>query len=198
MVVAALVIFMGLQVPAPAVTLDFEELADQEALTDQYVGYGVDFGDGARALREGGSLNTGAGWYAPSPYTVIVPRAGSDYVEVYFDMPVLSVGAMYECRYSNLYLKAYDADGGDPLASAWGGPTYYDSLSRHIAAPLGVSDPMGRIRSVRFHDGGSYFLLDDLSFEAAPLSSEAPEPGTWLLLTATGIAGVIARRRRSG
>lgn len=199
-VVAVLVMAAGLQVPTLAFTLDydFEDLADLEALTNQYSGDGVHFGGGAVALQEGGSLNTAAGWYATSPVTVISTPGGSDYIEVLFDMPVSGVSAMYECRYSDFYLDAYDEDGGDPIASDSGAETYVEGWG-HIAAAVAVSDAEGLIRSVRFHNGGSFFLIDDLHIEGtdAGPGDETPEPCTWVLLACTGIAGAVARRRRS-
>ncbi len=195
----ALVVALAFAVPASAVdfTLDFEDLSDMEAVTNQYhTSYGVIFGDAVTALQESpGSLNTLAGFNAPSGVTVIGTFSPSWYIDVWFDTPVASVDAMYEST-RTFYLEAYN--GTAWLSTTSGAETYFTGVG-HVAQNISVSDADESITRVRFHDAGNYFLVDDLHVtgpDAPPPADDSPEPCTWVLLACTGAAGAIIRRRR--
>ncbi len=183
--VALLVMVVGLHAPALAFTLDydFEDLANGETVAEQYAADGVHFGAGVLAVDPAGPS------YPPHSGDIALQTVSTQpYLDVTFDTPANYVEAWYTSYYG-LSLEAYDSS-NDLISSVWGAANLADSCQ------LSVGGSGSEIAWVRFHDSGNLYIVDDLHIEGPDPDDAVPEPCTWVLLSATGIAGVIARRRR--
>jgi hypothetical protein len=170
---AGMLLFASVQ-STPAITLDFENLSDGDAVTSQFAAQGVTFSN-ATVLSAGISLNE-----FESP-----PKSGSNVVSddggpitVSFTVPVLSFGAFFTYAVP-ITLSAFDA-GANLLASITsafssnlalsGDPGSLPNESLQIAG-------VGSITSITITGDqlGSSFVADDVQF------NPVPEPGTLLL-----------------
>jgi hypothetical protein len=189
--VAGVLLLPAARAHAAPVLIDFEGLGDFEAVTTQYPG--VTFGN-TIAVTSGISLNE---FETP-------PRSGTNAVfddggaiTLGFDSPV-SHFAGYFTYSTTLTLTAFDAS-----LNVIGTAT---SLFANNFALTGVAGSapnellelvLAGIAFVRIEGdplGGS-FVLDDVTFDTAAVTTAVPEPST-LALIAGGLALLRARRRR--
>lgn len=193
-----------------ALTIDFEGLADGEAVSTQYQavspGLGVTFSNATALISGayGGSLNEidfppNPDPASPTDITVIGndPRVGP--ITMVFNALVASLSA--EFIYSDggtgslLTIRAFSSS--DPLTATQADEVAVATLSEILGTgtikSLTGSAP---IRSVLIEGAaGSNFTMDDLTFTAA--SPGIPEPATATLLLG-GLAALSARRRKPG
>jgi len=173
---------------ASALVLNFDTLADLEAVTQQYAGAGVSF-QNATALTAGFSLNEGE--FPPrSGQNVLFDDGGG--MTIMFSPGVFDVGG-YFTYVVPLTLHAYDGGGAllGSLASAFqsnlavsGDP----GSSPNEFLELATTRQIARL-TISGDPGGSSFVLDDLT-----ISRALPEPSS-LALIALGMFGLLVRRR---
>ena len=172
-------VVVPLGVQAVPVVIDFESVADSDAITNQFSGLSFSH---ATALTAGVSLNEFE--FPPRSGTnVILDNSGA--LTINFATAVTSVGGYF--TYLNpLEFKAFDA-GSNLVASD------ATAFSSNLALSGDAGSATNEFLSVAFaggisrivisgNPGGSSFVMDDLTFERGAVIN-TPEPGTlWLLL----------------
>jgi hypothetical protein len=180
---------VGFGRPAAAVTLDFEGLADSEAVTTQFSG--VTFGNTIAAISgaDGGSLNE-LDFPPHSGITVVLPDSGP--ITITFATAVASVSGFFTYA-SALTLTAFDA------SSAVVATDTSDFDSNFVSSGTGVPNEVlevafaGGIFSVTIANADG-FTLDDLAFLAAPRAVTPETPTFALLLAAAATLIVVVSR----
>jgi hypothetical protein len=170
--------------------IDFESLADQEIVNDQFLGLGADFGGTASILKLGASLNP-----------IFPPNSGSN---VIFDDPTLGTGIIrvdavglpwamaggYVTGNANITLTAYASD-SSVLGTASTGGANYIGAGTGLLPNIFLSVTAPSIAYVEFSDTGNTYVVDDFTLQSIPA------PGA-ILLGSIGV-GVVSwlRRRRT-
>ncbi|WP_374692546.1 hypothetical protein [Accumulibacter sp.] len=175
--------------PAAALTINFETLADGEALTSQFAG--LTFSN-AVALHAGVSLNEFE--FPPRSGSVVIADDGGP-IGVSFANPVSHIDAYFTYA-SPVTLTAFDV-----LDQVLGSVTSTYGSNLALSGDAGSSPnellqlafAAGIARLALTGDPAGYsFVLDDLSF--TPTAVPIPEPAT-PLLTMIGFFGLLAGRR---
>jgi hypothetical protein len=184
---AALALATGLafSTPTAAVLIDFETLADLEAVSTQFAPLGVSFAN-TTALRAGFSLNE-ADFPPRSGQMVVGDDVGA--IRLTFSRPALDVEAFFTYA-APLTLTAFDALGG-VLGSATSAFAE-NFVSSGVGAPnealrLAFGGGIASVTIASDPAGGS-FVMDDLSFN---LAQQVPEPASAALL---GLGLLVAAR----
>ena len=211
-----LVLVLALAAPASATitTLTFEGLQDLEAIGSYYdgglgamgsgpgPGYGVTFSSNALAIIDvdaGGSGNFGG---EPSPSTILFFLGGS--------AATMTYGSGFDTGFS-FYYSAINQPG---FVNVYDGVNGTGSILAHLDLPLtpfsGDPDPNGQFsplvpvgvgfagvaKSIDFGGTINQIGFDNVTFGSQRPTPGVPEPGT-LMLIGTGLAGLLALRRRS-
>ncbi len=180
------VIFVGIK-EVPAFTIDFEDLTDSTAVTNQYSGLGVDFSD-ATVITAGETLNEFE--FPPNSGTNAAFDDGGPMV-LTFSLPMANFSA-YFTYLMPLTLSFYDALNNleNTVNSAYSSNL---ALSGDLGSSpnelLSFASVAGFVSVIIAGDsGGSSFTMDDVT--ANPASVPVPEPST-LLLFMSGVLGLI-------
>lgn len=181
---------------ASAAVIDFEGLADFDAVTNQYAGQGVTFtGAVAAVAPPSGTLNE-IDFPPVSGITVVTNDLFTSMLIEFGPYPFLGVSGWF--TYGDYGLT------GDPLTVSAFSPTdalnpiLSLTLAENLGSPALLSfSGIGPIASLRASGGrDSYFTLDDLSVNDAviPGRTVVPEPSAFALMV-LGLAGVTLLRR---
>jgi GH25 family lysozyme M1 (1,4-beta-N-acetylmuramidase) len=146
------------------ITIDFNDLADQQFVGTHYPG--LTFSPEWRAADHmTGKYNTAG--YPPHSWPIQIwtgaygePEPWSNTGRIDFDFEVSQVGGWFCADYGTVYLEAYDA-GGALVASNSLGPNYGSN------SYLSVSDSQGGIKYVIIHDASNYWSVDNLEYTPA-------------------------------
>ncbi|MBM3765169.1 MAG: hypothetical protein FJW32_07230 [Acidobacteria bacterium] len=170
---------------AAIITIDFEGLADDSAITTEFAG--LTFSN-TRALTAGITLND----------LEFPPRSGSNVagdiggpIDINFTIPVLNFSGYF--TYSTaLTLTAFDALNQvvGSTNSAFSANTVSSQNTPNERLQLSFAGGIARV-TLAGGVSGSTFTLDDLEL-TTPDSAEIPEPATWLLVAAA--LGVLRRK----
>jgi hypothetical protein len=174
---------------ADPIVIDFEGLADQEDVTNQFAGLGVVFNNGSVLSKSTGSLN----WQNFPPYSgdkVIYdsPNGGQIRVDA-VGLPWDLVGG-YVTGNRVVTLRAYDA-GGTLLGSDALPAANYTNAGTGYSPNIFLSVAAAGIAYATFDDGGNTYTIDDFTFEPVPAPSALVG-----LLGMAGMGLVIGVRRR--
>ncbi|MEF8770612.1 PEP-CTERM sorting domain-containing protein [Candidatus Accumulibacter contiguus] len=177
---------------ALALSIDFETLTDEAAVTNQFAG--VTFSN-ATARKAGFSLNEAD--FPPHSGNFVASDEGGP-MTLLFSSPVTQVSAFftYAAPLTLTAWDAFDAFLGSTLsafstnAALSGDPGSSPNEFLELASASGISK-----LTISGDAGGGSFVLDDLSF--TPKALPVPEPAT-AALTAIALAGLLARRRFAG
>ncbi len=191
-----------------AVTIDFEDLAANTSLSNQYASLGVSFA--ANAFSGNGTSSSGQPWASNTDMTVVsstgpdtdnlgtpslvsgmvlgsyagwLNENGDPSFRISFSTPVASVSADFAAVATGADVAIYAYSGSTLVSKATGGSSYGQFL-------LSVSSP--GITSVVITPGSydDYVAVDNISFAQA-----VPEPAS-VALMALGLGAVALRRRR--
>ncbi|MEW9899148.1 hypothetical protein ABWL39_11005 [Chitinivorax sp. PXF-14] len=209
---AAAGLLLGLQVPAFATLINFDNVADATAIDSTYAGQGVTFSNPL-----GGSIFARATPNAESPGNVVsvlntgIPAFDARFgaVDAVFssaqrfvsiDAAILRVPEGLGTPINFPKLEIYDTNNVFVTAVNWdfsqipqpgaGGITDYETLSYTAAA-----DTIGKVRFLSGQPGGSpsnFGLFDNLEFRQGP-TNPLPLPSSVSLLV-LGLAGLAAMR----
>lgn len=171
---------------APTV-IDFESLADQEIVDNQFLSLGADFGGTASILRAGTSLNP---IYPPNSGSNVIfddPQLGTGIIRVDAVGSLWAMAGGYVTGNKNVTLTAYASDNSVLGTASTGGANYIGAGTPNIF--LSVTAP--GIAYVQFSDSGNTYTVDDFTLQPIPA------PGA-ILLGGIG-AGLVSwlRRRRT-
>lgn len=166
-----------------ATTLNFEDLADQAVVTNQYAAQGVTFSN-ALALKSGLSLNDFD--FPPHSGLSVISDNGNGPLQIFFSTPETLV-SLWITYNSGLTVKYFDSVG---------------TLQGVFAPPGAMNTPTGAQFSIPFSGvsrldivpgSGFSVTIDDLSFVAV---NAVPEPATASLLS-LGMLALCYRRSKT-
>ena len=191
--VLVVVLILPVSAWATPITIDFDSLAELDAVTNQFAG--VTFTN-ATVLTAGSLLND----------LELPPHSGQNVVFddgapilMTFTAPIFSFSGFFT-YFEPVTVTAYDS-ANNALANAVSLFSTNDALFGDTGSSanelLAVSSLTG-ISSVTIagNPAGSSFVLDDVTFDTSPMApTPVPEPAT-LVLLATGIATRLAATRR--
>jgi hypothetical protein len=189
---SAAVLLFAATAQASMITLNFDALAPVTPLTNQFSGLGVTFSNSATPLR---AQNATPGPPFTSPIAILPENfVGVNTNRADFSIPVNTVSVTlgdFDEDADVLHLELYDAgnillgsDVQNLAASVNGG--------LNLSVALGTSNVAYALFYGRGLNDSNSVYFDNFIFGTP---SAVPEPAT-LVLLGTGLAGVVARRRR--
>lgn len=204
LVLLAAVSCLGLQ--AAPIVIDFEGLADNTVVTNQYTG--VTFTNAFVALAGlGGALSDTV--FPPFSGTNVLAGTGGGPVGATFTNPITSFEAYFTYSDNTLEIKAYDALNqllGTVTPSSGCSANYVGNADNCAPNELVTVSGLGNISSITFTSSAfsSDFTVDNFTYTPAavqsvpnnpPADPAVPEPGTVTLLSA-GLAAIVWKARR--
>lgn len=207
---STLILGLAAAQPAHAVTLTFEGLADLEVVTNQYAAQDALFVNATAAVAPpGGTLNE-IDFPPASGVTVVtneVDTDGDTFPDSFGTIQIDFINNVYNVvsgavTYSDLALSGDDLIIAIYLATDLVNP----AATTNIVENLGTTASFGFLgfsniaRVILSGGAGSYFILDDFTYEGAtPISgtpTAVPEPTTFFMISLSGL-GLVAKRFKS-
>lgn len=142
------------------ITIDFEGLADETPVTNQYAELGVTFSS-ATVLVQGGDLNSAN--FPPRSGRGVIYDAPSGTITASFESPVQSVGG-YITGNRVITLSCFDKD-NHLLGTSQTPGANYTGAGTGIPSNYLVKVEASGIRRCTFRDGGNTFTIDDFTFK---------------------------------
>jgi PEP-CTERM motif len=191
---ALVVMVLGLfsvKAEAAPVLIDFESLADFDAVTNQFAADGILF-TGATALLTGsvgGSLNEFD--FPPASGNAVVFNSDTD-LRIDFATGASSVSALFTYL-DNVTLTAFN---GATVLGSVAGSFAGGNLGSNELLDFAFAGVITHVILSSSNGAGS-FVLDDLRFNTIDDTAPVPEPATATLFLIGAGAALVARRRRA-
>jgi hypothetical protein len=164
-------------VASGGVTINFDDLPDFTAVTEQYANLGVHFSS-ATILRKGGSLS---GAFPPRSGLGVIFDFPTGVITATFDAPHHIVGG-YITGNRNITLRAFNQAGQVLGSASTGGPNYVGSGGPPPNMLLQVISSGTDIVRVTFSDSGNTYTVDDFFFDSTPFDTCMRDDATGNLL----------------
>jgi len=165
---------------AAPITITFEDMPTAGPIGEFYAGLGVHFDENWQMYDQPTQT-----WPAHSGEKFAYSL--KDFGIITFDNPVSYVSGWFTSSSNaspSLYLEAYSGQDASGTLLAWAG------IERNVGSTTLMEVGSPGIMSVKVHDNGNNFTMDDFAFDEA-----VPEP-TALVLSGMFLAGLVVRMRR--
>jgi len=184
-VILALIVIMALAEFAAAgpTTITFEDMPSPGAVGEFYAGLGVHFDENWLMLDQ-----PTQSWPAHSGQNFVYTPEDAPFGVITFDEAVSYVGGWFTTSSNaspSLYLEAYSGEDATGTLLDWSG------IERNVGSTTFMEVTALGIMSVKVHDNGNNFTMDDFAFGEAVV----PEPAS-VILSGMFLAGLALRMRR--